>query len=716
MGTAQYMSPEQARGITVDARTDIFSFGVVLYEMIAGHAPFGGVNAIEVMGAILNQEPAPLRPFLAAPEPAAGELERIVAKALSKDRNQRYQTSYNFLLELRKSKIELDALATLSGAKLLPGERARDKRRGAWRLAAILLAAGAVIGAAAYYTFDRSPARAPVRPNIVPFASLPGRESDPDFSPDGNQLAFTWDGGENGQADVYVKLIGAGPPLRLTHNPANEASPVWAPDGRSIAFIRTGQTGDTLLIVPSLGGPERKVFTANSSMFSANWSPDGKWLAVADTAARGIAMVSVETGEKHTLTNPPAPSFDLRPAFSPDGRQLAFVRDNGKIYLIAVTGGGEKKLSDSIGMISRLAWTVDGREIIFDSRLIENWTLWRMPSSGGKPEALFSERAIYSLPAISRQGRQLAVVERRYDTDIRRLQLPTALPTSGPASAFRSGRFGSEIEIKREAMIRLIPSQREEDSPQFSPDGKKIAFASGRSGSMELWICGSDGGSPLQLTQAGRATAGSPRWSPDSLRLVYDSNLETHGDLFMIDAEGGAPRRLTTEASNDILPNWSRDGAWIYFCSDRGGNRQIWKMPAAGGPAVQLTQKGGFESVEAPDGKTLYYSKGYTDGLWTVPSTGGEERPVPELAEAGYWRSWTMTSDGIYFVAHTGAAPPRPLKFFSFATRRVTQIGTVDRDPLRWVPSLAVSPDGHWLLYAQIEQDTSSIMVVENFR
>jgi Tol biopolymer transport system component len=716
MGTAQYMSPEQARGLTVDARTDVFSLGVVLYEIIAGRAPFVGVNAIEVMGAILNQEPAPLRPLLAAPGPAADELERIVAKALNKDRNERYQTSNDFLLDLKKSKIELDALTSVSGAKLIPGDGAREKRRVAGRLAAILLAAGAAIGVAVYYAFDRSPAPAPVRPIIVPFSSLPGRESDPDFSPDGNQLAFTWDGGENGQVDVYVKLIGAGPPLRLTQDPANEASPVWAPDGRSIAFIRSGQTGDTLLIIPSLGGPERKVFTNNGPLYSVNWSPDGKWLAVADGGGGGIAMISVETGEKRMVTKQPAPSYDLRPAFSPDGRQLAFVRDNGKIYLTAVTGGGEKKLAADIGLITRLAWTADRGEIIFDSGLTGNWTLWRMPSSGGEPEALFSEREVYSLPAISRTGRQVAIVERHYDTDIRRLQLPTAIPTSDNASVSMSGRSGGRIEIKGEAMSRFITSQRQEENPQFSPDGKKIAFVSNRSGSLDLWVCASDGGSPRQLTQAGEATAGSPRWSPDSRRLVYDSNLDAHGDLFMIDAEGGAPRRLTTESSSDILPNWSRDGAWIYFCSDRGGNRQIWKMPSAGGPASQLTRKGGFEAVEAPDGKTLYYSKGYTDGLWTVPSTGGEEHPVAELAEAGYWRSWTMTQDGIYFVARTGSAPPRPLKFFSFATRRVTQIGTVDKDPLRWVPGLAISPDGRWLLYAQIEQDTSTIMLVENFR
>jgi Tol biopolymer transport system component len=265
-------------------------------------------------------------------------------------------------------------------------------------------------------------------------------------------------------------------------------------------------------------------------------------------------------------------------------------------------------------------------------------------------------------------------------------------------------------------MTKLITSQREDDTPQYSHDGNKIAFASNRSGNMEIWVCASDGANPRQLTQTGNTTAGSPRWSPDSRFLVYDSDVDKNVDVFMIDAEGGAPRRLTTEATREFLPNWSRDGSWIYFCSDRGGSAQIWKMPAAGGPAIQITRNGGFEAVEAPDGKTLYYSKENTDGLWTVPSAGGEERPVPELADAGYWRSWTMTSDGIYYVARTGAAPPRPLKFLSFDTRRVTQIGTVDKDPLGWVPGLAVSPDRRWLLYAMIEQDSSSIMLVENFR
>ncbi|MGE0131247.1 MAG: LpqB family beta-propeller domain-containing protein [Blastocatellales bacterium] len=712
MGTAHYMSPEQARGIEADARTDVFSLGVVLYEMIAGRAPFDGVNAIEVMGAILNREPAPLRPYLASLDPAqAGELERIAAKALCKERDERYQASKDLLLDLRKLKGESGAFDVVSGAKISFGEGARAKRRRAPLLAASLLAAIAAIGATAYYTLDRSPARPPARLNIVPFASLPGREGEPDFSPDGNQLAFTWDGGEGGQTDVYVKMIGAGTPLRLTHDPADEISPVWSPDGRHIAFIRIGKTENQVLLVTALGGPERKLLSGSRNIARLTWSPDGRWLAMADAQeARNnqqIMMVSIETGEKRPLTTPPASSNDFRPAFSPDGRQLAFVRD-WDLYLTAVNGDGEKRLTTGSRGIDGLAWSADGREIIFDSGRSGNRDLWRVPATGGEPEALFSGGSIYSLPAISKQGRRLAFIETYLDSNIRRLELPATAPTSD--------RTGRGVAINWEAMTRLINSQREDDSPQFSPDGKKIAFASNRTGSMELWVCPSDGGSPLQLTHMVTHT-GSPRWSPDGRHLVYDSQQEMQGDLFVIDAEGGAPRRLTAEPAADILPSWSRDGTWVYFCSNRGGDRQIWKMPASGGQAVKLTRKGGFEAVEAPDGKTIYYSKARgASGLWTVPATGGEEHPVPELAQAGFWRSWAMTDNGIYFVANAGASPPRPLNFFNFATRRVTQIGTVDRDPLWYVSGLAVSPDGRWLLYAQDDRNTSSIMLVEDFQ
>jgi len=546
----------------------------------------------------------------------------------------------------------------------------------------------------------------PERLAIVPFSGLPGRELYPDFSPEGNRIAFSWNGGAGGAYSIYVKLIGEGTPLRLTRNAADDFCPAWSPDGNYIAFIRFGQTGTTVLLIPALGGPERTLMIGGLQLTGLSWLPDGKWLLLGARLEEGgparILKVSVETGEKLALTDPPPPSSDGLPSASPDGRQIAFIRDYD-IYLTSINGGEVKRLTMDSRPVGRIAWTADSRDIVYDSGRIGNRTLWRIPASGGEPKAILSSGADYGSPAISRQGSRLAFVESNIDSNIGRLEMPST--TKGVR----------QVKVSWETMSKFIVSQREDDNPQYSPDGSKIAFVSNRSGSVEIWVCGSEGGVPLQITHAGGATAGSPRWSPDSRSLAYDSHPGRYEDVFVISADGGVPRRLTTDTSNDILPNWSGDGAWIYFCSDRTGSNQIWKMPSEGGPATQVTRKGGFEAVEATDGKTLYYSKGYVNGLWTVPVSGGEERPVPELARAGEWRSWTITRDGICFVSSEGSSAPRPLKFFSFATRQITQLGLVDVDPLKWTPGLAISPDGRWLLYARLDRDIRSILLVESF-
>src|SRR6516225_7279261 len=148
---------------------------------------------------------------------------------------------------------------------------------------------------------------------------------------------------------------------------------------------------------------------------------------------------------------------------------------------------------------------------------------------------------------------------------------------------------------------KLIASTEFDGSQQFSPDGKRIVFASSRSGSVEIWVCDSDGSNPWQLTFVGGRGAGTPRWSPDSRQVAFDAGPEGNGDIFVVSVEGGRPRRLTTDASNDVVPSWSRDGKWVYFASDRTGAWQTWKMPAEGGQAVQVTKHGGFTAFESMD-------------------------------------------------------------------------------------------------------------------
>jgi Tol biopolymer transport system component len=542
------------------------------------------------------------------------------------------------------------------------------------------------------------------------FTSFPGIEKDPALSSDGKQLAFVWDGEKRDNFDVYVQFIGAGPPRRLTSDPGPDVSPTWSPDGGHIAFVRVFEGHSDVYVIPSSGGHERKLAELYSVWAgrSLDWSPDGKVIvATAKNSPKdtySLFSISVENGEKHKLTYPAERLFgDISPSFSRDGRLLAFSRSMGStlsdIYLLPLSGGEPRRLTfDKTG--DGAVWTPDGSEIIFVSGNESNERLGRILASGGTPEPLtFSSTA--TAPTISRQGNRLAYVEQIYDTDIWRF----AVPNLGKAPS-----------------TRLISSSQLDADPQFSPDGKRVVFASNRAGTIEIWVCDSDGSNPLQLTNfEGGPTTGSPRWSPDGRAIAFDSRPKGLADIFVVSPEGGSPRCLTEEATDDFVPNWSKDGRWIYFCSTRKGDLQIWKMPAQGGEAIQVTKHGGFEANESNDGNILYYSKvdrwdtvSGSAHIWKVPVQGGEETLV--FDKAIYPRYWTLTDRGIYFVPSDWSRG-LVIEFFSFATGQVTSM-----IPLQNVPAgnghlgLSISPDGQWILCSLLEQERSDIMLVENFR
>jgi YD repeat-containing protein len=304
-------------------------------------------------------------------------------------------------------------------------------------------------------------------------------------------------------------------------------------------------------------------------------------------------------------------------------------------------------------------------------------------------------------PAISRQGGRLVYTESLDDQNIWSLEWDAA------------GRAG--------AATSLISSTQGDNGPDYSPDGRKIVFASNRSGGFGIWVCDSDGTNLAQLIDYGPYLTGTPRWSPDGRWITFDSRSndagsEGNADIYLISAEGGQPRRLTSDPAEDVAPSWSRDGKWIYFGSTRGGNMQIWKVPAQGGQATQVTKQGGFEGFESVDGKWLYYAKGrLVPGIWQTPTAGGEETPLLDHNRAGYWRFWAVTSKGIYFA--TANEPSRPVvEFFNFDADKVTTITTFDKPLSPTDPGLAVAPNERSLLFAQMDQSGSDLMLVENFR
>lgn len=706
MGTVGYMSPEQLRGETVDGRADIFAFGVILYEMLTGERPFRGVSTADTISAILTQDVPELPAALSAQAP---DLARLIHRCMEKQAQRRFQTASDltFAFEtltrsaLNSSGISQaatpDGVTNQSAQTLRFNPSANQPHTGrmnwlgwaGWIMAGVFMIT--TIGLSVGY-FRRPPASS----RVVPFTSFPGQKSSPVFSPDGNQIAFIWEGGESAQRGVYVKVIGEGTPLRVASNPGFQLA--WSPDGRTIAFDRMGNDGG-IFTVPTTGGPERRL-SELSGPFA--WSPDQKTLAIASRnspqESSSIVLLTLDTGATRKLTNPPAGSVgDQSPTFSPDGQKLAFIRSPGTqvgdIYLVPITGGEPQRLtSDNLFLNGGLAWTADGQEIVFSSTRGGLPTLWRVQAPGGRLRRLIGIGEYAHQPAISRVGDRLAYLYRKTDTNIWRAPGPLSTSSASEPSP-------------------VVGSTREESSPQFSPDASRIAFVSDRSGSREIWVCDSDGRNPVQLTNFGGSHTGSPRWSPDGKQIVFDSRPAGLSSIYVINAAGGSARRLTGGNSEDVLPSWSRDGRWIYFGSRRSGDWQIWRTTTTGDQIEQVTKNGGYEAFEAADGKTLYYAK-REPGIWRMSLPGGEESLI---LQQGMWANWALIEQGICFL-NPRALPQPTIEFFSFATSKVTQLSRLERDrAFGGSPRLAVSADGKWILYGQVDQSDNDIMLVENF-
>lgn len=701
MGTVEYMSPEQALGRDVDSRSDIFSFGAVLYEMATGRPAFGGESVAAVYDAILNRPPPPPREL----NPEAPEaLERIILKALEKDRELRYQTASDLRVDLKR--IFQETTTSLRSTATARASVDRGRPAAVWLVAAVLLLALAGLGA--WWRWGRAGARAPgANWRVLPLTSYPGNESHATFSPDGNQVAFTWNGAGEEKWDIYVKGVGVGTPLRLTTDPDNDVAPAWSPDGQHIAFLRESADRSAVMLIPALGGLERKLADVWPHRLGLEapflaWAPDGQTLAMVDKQtpeeSLSLYLLRVASGERQKLTTPPANWLgDSCPAFSPDGKSLAFVRTSSvsvqDVYVLPVSGGEPQRLTRDNRRIFGMAWNPATNRIVFSSNRGTNSRLWQITPAGGEPERLpgIGENAAFL--TIARQGRRLAYTRSQIDTNIWRYSLET------------------------KAATRLISSTRHDMGPQYAPDGKRIVFSSNRSGSMEIWMCDSEGKNVSQLTSFEGPPTGSPRWSPDGRWIAFDSRPNGNPDVYVVASEGGVPRRLTTDAAEDIVPNWSRDGKWIYFASNRTGTYQVWKTPAAGGEATQVTRQGGFFAVESAEGRYLYYVKGLNmPGLWRIPLAGGEETPVLESLRAGYWAYWAPAEKGIYYLEREDVADGQRkfrLRFFDPETRKDRVAMDLERRPFN--SGLSLAPDEKSILYTQVDSSDTDIMLVEDF-
>jgi len=537
----------------------------------------------------------------------------------------------------------------------------------------------------------------------APLTALSGVHAYPAFSPDGNQVAFVIEG-ENRQPGIYTAFVGGEKALRLTSNPG-DSSPTWSSDGTQVAFTRYSPENHSLSItvIPALGGSERKLYTfpyrPPDSTEWINWSPSGDFLAFEEN--RRVQLLSATNYTTQPLTSPPDGSFDYAPTFSPDGMKVAFVRGTAggddDLFVVSIRGGEPKRLTfDRSAIYGPSAWTPDGHEIVFSSSRRGLHNLWSIPVSGGTPKVITSVVTAAN-PSISRKG-DLVYLQQLSNDNIWCLRLKDELHVQGPATP-------------------VISAKWQNTRPDLSPDGKRIAFESDRSGYSEIWTCDSDGSNCGQLTSL-KGAAGAAHWSPDGRQIAFEFQPGEHRQIYVVDVPGGLPKIVPTfPDANNLAPSWSKDGLWIYFASDHSkGTFDLWKVAANGGTPLRVTKNGGVNASESPDGRFLYYSKPDSPGIWNVSSRDGDERFI--LDQPSALDEWALGANGIYFV-HRVAVPgttvqAKPsIEFLAFATGKITLVSLLDTTA---VSGLAVSPDRTSILFVRNEFYESSIMLVKGLR
>jgi len=661
LGTAAYMSPEQARGQPVDKRTDIWAFGCVLFEMLTGSSAFARETVTDTIAAVVGAEPE----WKSLPAITPGSIRRLLTRCLQKDTRRR-------LHDIADARIELeDAMATPGEPAPVPTTARRWSRLTVSAMSLGIATALVFLLWAARDRFGRPAAESsPPDARVIRLTDLPGLAESPAISPDGRSVAFTGAVG-GGKRQVFVQLIAGGAPLEITRDTVDHECPRWSPDSSSILYFSPAVSGTvqgSIWEIPALGGVPRRVV---NSVGCADISPTDGRLALFRLAKQGIQVVTAPTdGSRFDVVAEFASvAYYLYPRWSPDGKWIAFQRGDSirfDIFVVPTTGGKPQQLTRDNNMMSGFAWLPDSTGIVYSSGrdstmpYLPTLGLWQVRLRDGSVRRVTAGETSYMSPDISKSG-AILVSRMKMQTDIWKF------PVDGPPT--ENVRRG--IRVTRQTGQVLTPTA--------SPDGKEVAFLSDSGGHANLWVVNTESGGLRQITHERdpNMAVGVPVWSPNGHTIAFVSSRGNQGLAFgvwLVDSDGSNLRNLVNPG---LGPAWSPDGRWVYYAT-RGGaagtSVVLKKMPVDGGPPVAVTTEP-LRNVIGLHGTTLYYTF---------------ERPLVD-----------GTPEFEIRVATPEDAPFRVLARIPGS-----------RVPIWQIVNPALSPDGKWLAQALTDGFTTNLWVL----
>lgn len=654
LGTAAYMSPEQARGQAVDKRADIWAFGCVLFEMLTGSSVFRRETVTDTIAAVVGAEPA----WNSLPADTPDSIRRLLTRCLQKDARRR-------LHDIADARIELeDAMAAPAVPTPVPARRQ-------WTRSAVLAISAGIATALVLLWSARDRFGRPAEPSrpdnrVTRLTDLSGLEESPAISPDGRSVAFT--AGVGGKRQLFVQLIAGGAPLQLTRDPGDHEYPRWSPDSSSILYFSpaaSGQLQGSIWEVPTLGGVPRRVV---NSVGGADISPTDRRLALFRLAKDGIQLVTAPTdGSKFDVVAEfAATAHHLYPRWSPDGKWIAFQRGDSvrfDVFVAPAAGGEPRQLTRDNNMMSGFAWLPDSTGIVYSSSrggtmpYLPTLGLWLVTLRDGTVRQVTSGETSYVSPDISKSG-AIVVGRMKLQSDVWKF------PVDGPpAENVRNG-----IRVTRQTGQVLTPTA--------SPSDKEVAFLSDSGGHANLWVVNTQSGALRQITHERdpNVAMGVPVWSPNGDAIAFVSSRGNQGFTFgiwVVDSDGSNLRNL---ANQGVGPAWSPDGRWVYYstrASPTVTDAVLKKVPVDGGPAITVTAER-LRNVIGLHSATLYYLV---------------ERPLVDGTPDFEIRSATPEDAPFRVLAHISAS----------------------RVPIWQTVNPALSPDGQWLAQALTDGLTTNV-------